>query len=219
MRTFSLLIFGLIEMVNKKYTMSWNLHSLIFACTNILNSQLSNLTRISRVFPANFEPCAMFWQKSHRLEWYLIIWHYLNLYCKRGYFRWGKISRKRWQDMSRGGNFHDITHISFTQAYGFYFRMGVIFAKKTKARKTWNYPHTKISTFTVCVVFWFIVMILTLDRRILFSSTHRASHETDMCTGLTTPAWSTLSPPTKTRTSSAARSCSKAVKSYKQYII
>ena len=22
----------------------------------------------------------MFWQKSHRLEWYLIIWHYLNLY-------------------------------------------------------------------------------------------------------------------------------------------
>ena len=22
----------------------------------------------------------MFWQKSYRLEWYLIIWHYLNLY-------------------------------------------------------------------------------------------------------------------------------------------
>ena len=36
--------------------MSWNPHSLIFACTNILNSQLSNLTRILRVFPANSEP-------------------------------------------------------------------------------------------------------------------------------------------------------------------
>ena len=54
-------------------------------------------------------------------------------YCKRGYFRWGKISRKCWQDISRGGNFHDITHISYIKAYGFYFRVGVIFAKKTKA--------------------------------------------------------------------------------------
>ena len=57
-------------------------------------------------------------------------------YCKRGYFRWGKISRKCWQYISRGGNFHDITHISFIKAYWFYFREGVIFAKKTKARKT-----------------------------------------------------------------------------------
>ena len=61
-------------------------------------------------------------------------------YCKRGYFRWGKISRKRWKDISRWGNFHDITHISFIQAYGFYFRVGVIFAKKTKARKTRKLP-------------------------------------------------------------------------------
>ena len=56
-------------------------------------------------------------------------------YCKRGYFRWGKISRKCWQDISRGGNFPDTPPISFIKAYGFYFRVGVIFAKKTKARK------------------------------------------------------------------------------------
>ena len=47
----------------------------------------------------------------------------------------GGISRKCWQDISRGGNFHDIAYISFIKAYGFYFRVGVIFAKKTKTRK------------------------------------------------------------------------------------
>ena len=62
------------------------------------------------------------------------------IYCKRGYFRWGKISRKCWQDISRGGNFHDSTPFSFIKAYGFYFRVGVIFAKKTKARKTRKLP-------------------------------------------------------------------------------
>ena len=56
-------------------------------------------------------------------------------YCKRCYFRWGKISRKRWQDISRGGYLHDTTPNSFIKAYGFYFRVGVIFAKKTKTRK------------------------------------------------------------------------------------
>ena len=70
-------------------------------------------------------------------------------YCKRGYFHLGKVSRKYWQDISRGGNFHDTTPISFIKAYGFYFRMGVIFAKKAKAQKMPNYPHGKISTFTV----------------------------------------------------------------------
>ena len=62
------------------------------------------------------------------------------VYCKRCYFRWGKISRKCWQDISRGGNFHDTTHISFIKAYGFYFRVGVIFTKNTKARKTRKLP-------------------------------------------------------------------------------
>ena len=61
-------------------------------------------------------------------------------YCKRGYFRWGKISQKCWQDVSHGGNFHDTSPISFIKAYGFYFRVGVIFAKKTRARKTRKLP-------------------------------------------------------------------------------
>ena len=61
-------------------------------------------------------------------------------YCKRGYFRWGKISRKRGQDISCGGNFHDTAPIFFIRAYGFYFRVGVIFAKKRKARKTRKLP-------------------------------------------------------------------------------
>ena len=57
------------------------------------------------------------------------------IYCKLGYFRWGKISRKCWQDISRGGNFHDTAPFSFIKAYGFYLRVGVIFAKKTKTQK------------------------------------------------------------------------------------
>ena len=61
-------------------------------------------------------------------------------YCKRGYFRWGKISQKCSKDISRGGNFPDSTPISFIKAYGFYFRVGVIFAKKTKAWKTRKLP-------------------------------------------------------------------------------
>ena len=69
--------------------------------------------------------------------------HIFYLYCKRGYFRWGKISRKRWQDISRGGNFHDISHISFLQAYGVFFRVGVIFAKRTKTQKTRKLPPPK----------------------------------------------------------------------------
>ena len=63
-----------------------------------------------------------------------------NKYCKRGYFRWGKISRKCWQDISRGGNFHETTPFSFINSYGFYLRVGVIFAKKTKAQKTRKLP-------------------------------------------------------------------------------
>ena len=58
------------------------------------------------------------------------------IYCKRGYFCWGKISRKCWQDhISRGGNFHDTTPISFIKAYGFYFRVENFFAKQTKEQK------------------------------------------------------------------------------------
>ena len=66
-------------------------------------------------------------------------------------FAGGKISKKGWQDISRGGNFHDTTPIPFIKAYGFYFRVGVVFAKKTKRKKRKNYPHAKISTITVIV--------------------------------------------------------------------
>ena len=65
---------------------------------------------------------------------------YWITYCKCGYFRWGKISRKCWQDISRGGNFHDTSPISFREAYGFYFCIGVIFAKNAKAQKTRKLP-------------------------------------------------------------------------------
>ena len=40
--------------------------------------------------------------------------------CKCGYFRWGKISWKCWQDISGWGNFHDTTLISL----GFIFAWG-----------------------------------------------------------------------------------------------
>ena len=71
-------------------------------------------------------------------------------YCKRGYFGWGKISRKCWQDISRGGNFHDTTPISFIKAYEFYFRVGLIFAKKTKARKTRKLPpHENFNVYSI----------------------------------------------------------------------
>ena len=48
-------------------------------------------------------------------------WQQSIVYCKRGYFRWGKISWKCCQDISRGGNFHDTTPIYFMKAYGFQF--------------------------------------------------------------------------------------------------
>ena len=64
----------------------------------------------------------------------------LQKYCKRGYFRWGKTSRKCWQDISRAGNFNEFTHISFIKAYEFYFRVVVIFPTNTKARKTRKIP-------------------------------------------------------------------------------
>ena len=56
-------------------------------------------------------------------------------YCKRGYFRWGKFSRKCLQDISRGGNFHNSPPISFIKAYGFYFRVGGKFHEEDKSAK------------------------------------------------------------------------------------
>ena len=58
-------------------------------------------------------------------------------------FAGGKFRENVVKDISRGGNFHDSTPICFIKAYGFYFRVGVIFAKKTKARKTRKLPPTR----------------------------------------------------------------------------
>ena len=75
---------------------------------------------------------------------------HINWCCKRGYFRRGKISRKCWQDIQRG--FYVATPISLIKAYGFHFCMGVIFVKKTIARKL--PPREKISTFTANCRLW-----------------------------------------------------------------
>ena len=50
-----------------------------------------------------------------------------------------------------GGNFHNNTPISFIKAYGFYivFLPGDNFREDKKREKHENYPHAKISTFTV----------------------------------------------------------------------
>ena len=61
-------------------------------------------------------------------------------YCKRGYFRWGEISRKGLQDLSHGGYFHDATPISLIKSYECYFHAGEIFAKKAVSLK--NNPHS-----------------------------------------------------------------------------
>ena len=61
-------------------------------------------------------------------------------YCKHGHFRWGKISRKCWQDLSRGVNFHNVSSISLIKSYGFYFPVGEIFVKKTISRKMPKLP-------------------------------------------------------------------------------
>ena len=72
-----------------------------------------------------------------------------SIYCKRGYFPWGKFSRKCWQDPSRGGNFHDISHISLIKSCGFYFPAGKFSRRRAYREKRENYPRAKISTFTV----------------------------------------------------------------------
>ena len=73
-----------------------------------------------------------------------------QVYCKHGYFRWGKFSQKCWLDISCRGKFHGTTLISFIKAYGFYFPVAVIFEKKIKERKMQKISQAKISTFTVC---------------------------------------------------------------------
>ena len=54
-------------------------------------------------------------------------------------FAGGKFRENVVKTFSHWVNFHDTSLISFIKAYGFYFRVGEIFAK-TKARKTRKLP-------------------------------------------------------------------------------
>ena len=58
-------------------------------------------------------------------------------FCKRGYFLRENFAKMLARHFT-WGNFHDTTPISFIKAYGF--SRGVIFAKRTKARKTRKLP-------------------------------------------------------------------------------
>ena len=61
--------------------------------------------------------------QSHIGQSYLRIFvlsHNVNVVIFAG----GNFSQKCWQDITRGGNFHDTSPVSFIKAYGFYFGMG-----------------------------------------------------------------------------------------------
>ena len=96
-------------------------------------------------------------------------------YCKRGYFRWGKISRKCWQYISRGGNFHDTTPFSFIKSYGFYFRVGVIFAKKTKAQKSRKLPpRENFHVYSILELNWLFNVTIN-DISVIYVTAHRCA--------------------------------------------
>ena len=68
------------------------------------------------------------------------VWLSGLVYCKRGYFCWGKFSRKCWQDLLGGSYFHDCAPISSIKPYGFYFSCADIFAMKSASQKTQKLP-------------------------------------------------------------------------------
>ena len=70
---------------------------------------------------------------------------HIDLTVNMGFFSLGEggISRKYWQDISRGGNFHDTIYIFLIKSCGFYFRAGEILAKKSISKIRQNYPHEK----------------------------------------------------------------------------
>ena len=69
----------------------------------------------------------------------------VSLYCKRGYFGWGKFRE------NVGKTFH--VGVTFTIFYSYFIQEGIwdLFSPRRRKHETRkNYPHTKISTFTVC---------------------------------------------------------------------
>ena len=62
------------------------------------------------------------------------------------------LGRKCWQDLSRGGNFHDTTPISLIKSYGFYFLAREIFARKAIFGKTRKLPPSEnFHVFSNCI--------------------------------------------------------------------
>ena len=103
---------------------------------------------------------------------YSILW--CITYCKRGYFRRGKISQKCWQDLSRRGNFHDISSISLIKSYGFFFPTGEIFAKKAISRKTRKLPPRENVHVYSIVIYLYVELINSKKSCICF---HHAKHD------------------------------------------
>ena len=71
------------------------------------------------------------------------------IYCKRGEFLCGKISRKCLQDLSRGSNFHETSPISLIKPCGLYFGVWGFLRRRQFRDKRENYPYAKVATCTV----------------------------------------------------------------------
>ena len=111
---------------------------------------------------------SIYWDDTKDILYILLIYtNTLQIYTQKRFthatvnclllYTW-LFSRKCWQGISHGGNFHNTTPISFTTTYGFYFRVGVIYAKKTKAWKTRKLPpHENFHVYSICERFIFMI--------------------------------------------------------------
>ena len=64
-------------------------------------------------------------------------------YYKRGYFRWGKISRKCWQELSRWGYFHDISPTFLNKVLWVLFPRGGNFREEDYIAKNVKFTPTR----------------------------------------------------------------------------
>ena len=102
---------------------------------------------------------------KRRLMWKNIyLPHTETHYRKRGYFRWGKISRKCCQDLSLGGNFRDSSQISLIKSYGFYYRVGGNFREEDSIAKNAKItPTRKFPRFQYLIIREFDLYEITKD--------------------------------------------------------
>ena len=124
----------------------------VYTCWNIdvwtILYHLAELSRAGKDKSLKFclRLTTLFSLTQHLLETSMTVDSTVNMVI----FHWGKISWKWWQDLSRGGNFHDhISHISLIKSYGFYFPWGKFSRKRSYREKRQNWPHAKMSTFTI----------------------------------------------------------------------